>query len=369
MQKKLLLAFDDPGGGLAVSSLISRLSTEGNIKLEIYSGKLSERFLEKDKINFNKLESHISMEEAEKIMDETSPDMIITGTGGGNAEQHIRNAANERNIKSVVILDFWKDYSRRWLYASYSIEEMKDIICVMDELTKEEMAEEKFPSQKIIVTGHPYLDKLFNHSCLPDETDEIDEIDEKPASVFKHFDTANNFLFLSQPLHIIGIKDYKVHPLKIVAEALKKVSEEKDAVLSLTIRLHPSEEKSTEIINLINSHNSHNTVKLEIKFADRDKSLEELLIESGVVIGYNTIAMFEAVSMNKRTISLNIVPVRNSLSLAMRNAGIEIVNADENEIHRLIMNGNPNEINASHYTFQGGIENSVRVILNELNLN
>ena len=47
MQKKVLMAFDDPGGGLAVSSLIESLQKE-KIDIEIYTGKLSEKFLQKE---------------------------------------------------------------------------------------------------------------------------------------------------------------------------------------------------------------------------------------------------------------------------------------------------------------------------------
>jgi exopolyphosphatase/pppGpp-phosphohydrolase len=57
MQKKVLLAFDDPGGGLAVTSLIDSLRLNKKISLSIYSGKLSEKFLKAKKISYEKLDS------------------------------------------------------------------------------------------------------------------------------------------------------------------------------------------------------------------------------------------------------------------------------------------------------------------------
>ena len=348
MKSKILMAFDDPGGGLAVSSLLERLQ-QYEIDLEIYCGKLSEKFLEKENRLYNKIDSMIAREYAAGIMENVRPDLLITGTGGGNAEQELRNEAFQKNIKSIVILDFWKDYARRWLYASYSLAEMKDKICVMDEFTKDEMTRENFPEGNIIVTGHPYLDKIFNRSKSNSEQTNFNK---------------NQILFLSQPLHIIGLKDYKIHPLKTFLESLKKMSSENKSEYSLNIKLHPSEEMSSEIEELKKTYDSE---YLRIKFADKFSSLKDLILESEIITGYNTIAMFESRAMYRRTISLNVAPVRNSLSIAMKTAGIEIIDADEESIIECLNNAKPGlyvkEI------FKGGINNCVKLVLSELNLN
>ncbi len=348
MQKKILMAFDDPGGGLAVSSLIERLQHE-EIDLEIYSGKLSEKFLEKDKTVYNKIDSKITREDAAVIIDNVQPDLLITGTGGGNAEQELRNAAYKKNIKSIVILDFWKDYSRRWLYAAYSLAEMKDKICVMDEFTKEEMTGENFPCENIVVTGHPYLDEIFNHR--KNNSEQIN---------FRK----NHILFLSQPLQIIGLKDYKIHPLKTLLESLIRLTSENNSEYTLKIKLHPSEEMTTEIEDLKRSYDSK---YLRINFADKSSSLEEQILESEIIAGYNTIAMFESRAMNRRTVSLKVAPVRKSLSIAMETAGIEIINADEESIIECLKNSKSGSYRKG--IFKGGIDNCVKLILSELNLN
>jgi len=348
MQKKILMAFDDPGGGLAVSSLIERLQHE-EIDLEIYSGKLSEKFLEKEKTVYNKIDSMITGEDAAVIIDNVQPVLLITGTGGGNAEQELRNAAYKKNIKSIVMLDFWKDYSRRWLYATYSLAEMKDKICVMDKFTKEEMTGENFPEENIIVTGHPYLDKIFNRSKNNSE-----------QSNFRK----NHILFLSQPLHIIGLKDYKIHPLKTLLESLKRLTTENNSEYTLKIKLHPSEDMSSEIEDLKSSYDSK---YLRIKFADQSSSLEEQILESEIIVGYNTIAMFESRAKNRKTISLKVALMKNSLVIAMETAGIEIINVDEESIIECLKNSKSESYRKG--IFKGGIDNCVNLILSELNLN
>ncbi len=347
MQMRALLAFDDPGGGLVVSSLLKRLEKIKNINLEIYSGKFSERFLNQNGITFNSLNSNISIAEANIIMDNTLPDILITATSGGNAEQELRNVAFERNIKSVVILDFWKDYSRRWLYSSYPIWEMKEKVCVMDQLTKMEMIQEKFPEQNLFVTGHPYLENIFK---------------KKQSLQNKDNSERNNFLFLSQPLEIIGIKDYKVHPVEILIKAIKKFGICTGKKSTLIIKLHPSEKLSEDLNNIVNS----GTQNLQIGLADELESLNNLIRDADIVIGYNTIAMFEARSLSKRTISLNVVPIKNSLTVAMESSGIEIVNLSENEIYECLKKEQSTRFKNKVNVFEGAIENCLRVSLNEL---
>ena len=100
MRKKVLLAFDDPGGGLAVVSVMEELIKIKELELKIYSGRLSEKFL--PGYTYEKIDSHIEEKAAEAILEQFKPDIIITSTGGGNAEQHLRNLAFRRKIKSVV---------------------------------------------------------------------------------------------------------------------------------------------------------------------------------------------------------------------------------------------------------------------------
>ena len=352
MQIKVLIAFVDPGGGLAVSSLIDRLSEEKNLSMEIYSGKLSEKFLKETKIIYNKLLPEITQKEAMTIIDKVKPSVIVTGTSGGNAEQMLRNVAYERKIPSVVILDFWKDYSRRWLYASYPFEEMKDKICVMDEMTKKEMMSENFSEGNLIITGHPYLDKIFNFNN--DKTYDNSKI---PENIITH-----NYLFLSQPLQIIGIENYEVHPVKILTDALTRLSEIRKNKITLTIKLHPSEEMTNELFKLSNIHNRDT---FEIIFADKTKSLPELINKSKAVIGYNTIAMFEARAAGKRTISLNFASVKDSLMKAMDEAGIEIISGATEEIFNCLNKETKSAVN--NEIFKGGIENCMKVILEQLN--
>lgn len=350
MRKKVLLAFDDPGGGLAVVSVMEELIKIKDLELKIYSGRLSEKFL--TGYTYEKIDSHIEEKAAEAILEHFKPDIIITSTGGGNAEQHLRNLAFRRKIKSVVILDFWKDYGRRWLYADYELLNMTDKICVMDEETKSEMTDEGFPENNLIVTGHPYLDKIFNKKK------------EIPNSGLNNSEKGlKRILFLSQPLKVIGLENYKVHPLTIFTEALKRHAESVNYRYTVILKPHPSENDLSEISEISEQFKSDKT---EIIISE-EYNVIKLIEDADIIVGYNTIAMFEARALNKRTISLRIAKIRNSLSGAMNRAGIEISELNPDAIFNCLKRENISEDTSG--IFEGGIRNTTDLILKELNIN
>ena len=342
MSRKILMAFDDPGGGLVLTSLIEPLKSAG-AELKIYSGILSRKFAKN--IEIETLDSHIDKKTAGEIIDQFNPDLIITGTSAGRSEQELRNYAFENDKTSVVVLDFWKDYGRRWFYSDYGIEEMKDFVLVMDEFTKEEMAEEGFPGEKLIVTGHPYLDKIFNYG---------DNISAEAS-------TSNKYLFLSQPLNVIGIKNFNIHPLEYLLKALKDLSSEKEKI-NLTVKLHPVENLSPELDDAVKKFKSEN---LNIRIVKNEESIEKLIEESDPVIGFNTIAMFEARAKNKRTISLKAVEVKESLNKAMLRAGIEIAEITKHDIPEILKKNTVSQ--RPEDFFKGSIENCKREILKLIN--
>lgn len=358
MKKKILLAFDDPGGGLAVSSLIESISNEIYGSLIIYIGKLSRRFLydmNPRNSEIKEIQSFIERKEAEEILENEKPDILVTGTGGGNAEQELRNAAYRKNIKSIVILDYWKDYGRRWKYSDYSFDEMKDIICVMDEETKNEMNAENFKSENIIVTGHPYLDKLFNHN---------NKRDLKSGPDIRDNFILKNILFLSQPLEIIGVKEYKIHPLEIFLNAVDQLAVQKNEKLFVKVKLHPSERKSEEIIEISKKFNSDLT---EVEIVSEENSLKDLIDNCDIAAGYNTIALFEVRAAGKRSVSLKVAEINYSLNQAMSYAGIEFSEPDTESIFECLNKDNAGTIHPEK--FSGGIENCVKLIKKELSLN
>ncbi|MEO8446574.1 MAG: hypothetical protein ABI528_03720, partial [bacterium] len=205
-----------------------------------------------------------------------------------------------------------------------------------------------FPKNNLIITGQPYLDKIFN----------------KDKEIVRKSSLKNQILFLSQPLKIIGINDYKVHPFEVLMNAVRQLADIREEKIKLTVKLHPAENLSDELKEIVRKNDSE---KVEVKFAGKGIILKELIRNSDTVIGYNTIAMFEAKALNRRTISLNVVRVNRSLTASMGKAGIEVVKSDKKIILNSLLKEKQSVKKAN--LFKGGIANCVSLILKELSLN
>ncbi len=309
MRKKILAAFDDPGGGLAVMAVLKKIANEDKADVTVYAGDPGRKFVMNLFDDVKKLRSDLTRDEALNILDTERPDILLTATGGGKGEQELRNVADMKNLSSFVVLDFWKHYKRRWLYADYEIEQMKDFVFVPDENVRDEMIREGFPGDKIVASGQPYLDEIFN--C--------------DQNKLRNSPNSDSYLFLSQPSETIGLKGYSVHPVEAVLRVLNELQKNKNSKVTLYLKLHPLEKITDELSEIINSVND---TGVEVIFKDSDDDIKELINDCMTVIGYNSIALFEAAARGRRVLSLDIVPMENSLRAAMKSAGIEIIMQD-----------------------------------------
>ncbi len=339
---KLLAAYDDPGGGLAVTSVVKKIAASSQVDIIAYAGKPSMEFLNGTGITAKVLKSDLTRLEADSIIENEKPDILLSSTSGGSGEQELRNVANEKQIFSFVVLDFWKHYVRRWKYADYEISEMNDRVLVMDENVKMEMIREGFPENRIYVTGHAYLDHVFNEA--------------KPAGNEKV--NEDSYLFLSQPSDTIELIYHDVHPVATVVAALKDYSKSVNRKITLYVKLHPLEKMSSELSEISNAVDGSD-VNLIYRGADDD--LYDLLSECRSVIGYNSIALFEAVALGNRVYSLDVVPMNESLRTAMKEAGIELIKPAE-LLSSLTSYSNFQSLKAQNF-HSGAIDNCIGLIL------
>ena len=310
---KLLAAFDDPGGALAVMPVLKETVERGTADVTVYAGVHSMYLLDDLKpVEKFMIKSDLGYEEACAILDLHDPDFLLTATGGGSGEQQLRNAARSKALRSYVIIDFWKHYSRRWLYANHPVESISDTILVMDESTKTDMMNEGFPVERIKVTGHPYLDKIFSSPARKKSTGGDSE-----------------FLFLSQPSGTIELKNEDVHPVTIVAEAVERFLTQNNKRGKLIVKMHPLETESKELTDALRNIPKRN---LKIETSADGQTVESVLAGSPTVIGYNSIALFEARASECKAISLDVVPMSEAMRKAMASAGIIFSKASNDDL-------------------------------------
>lgn len=337
---KILAAYDDPGGGLAVSAVLRKIIDKELAQTAVYSGSHSIEMMKNAAATVKPLKSGLSFSEAVDILQKEAPGILLTATGGGMGEQQLRNAARKSGIKSYVILDFWKHYARRWLYADHNISEINDIVLVPDDGVRKEMISEGFPEKNIIATGQPYIDLIFNHR-VPEH---------------QHSPQNDSFLFLSQPSETIGLNS-KPHPLENLIQVMSLVSKHKSEKPELYVKLHPLEELSSELRSIVEGCEGKS---ISIILAERECDLNSLMNKCPTVIGFNTIALFEARALGRRVISLDAVPMSSSLRAAMHGAGIIFSQCDEISLAKVL--GSAPSVSPPENFHSGAIDNCINTI-------
>ncbi len=237
---KVVFAADNPGGMDSIKPVYEKMG-----------GKI---FSHKD---------ILSNEEIEKILKSEKPDFVLCGTSLGNEslDKRFTRIAKKIGIPCAAVLDFWVNYKVRFINA------MPDKIFVMDEFAKDEMIKEGFNPDMIVVTGNPHFDS------------------------FKELKSEGDFaVFFSQPFseleNNLGMNEFEI--LKDIEDVWKKLKIDKD----LKIKLHPTTKNREKYEEF-----------LEGKFSMTEENAKSLIDNSFLVIGMNSMALFEASVCGRKTLS------------------------------------------------------------------
>lgn len=255
----VLVSADNPGGANAIVSVVKKLSQY----TAYVSGAAKDVFRAAD-LEFIDADSLSEQELIEKIKEQNF-DLFFAGTSmGDTVDKKLLPWCKENKIPSVYVLDFWSNYRIRF------DEVLPDYICVMDEKAKEEMVAEGFAADSVIVTGNPYFDHFIDGITTDNE---------------KH----DQILFVSQPLDGLNYGYTELEVLNDLAEIISQ----NDLSFELIVRFHPRDDK-----------NKYDNIITEFDFVSvDDKSIAESLSRAGLVVGMNSILLFQAAVAGKKVIS------------------------------------------------------------------
>lgn len=210
----------------------------------------------------------------------SDPAVVLLGTSGGESVEKRVTRDMRSKAPTVAVLDFWSNYWQR--FSSAGVKDfayLPDLICVMDEIAKEEMIAEGFPPEKIVVTGNPHFDHFA-------ETITRDTEDKK------------RILFISQPMRMDGDMPGFTPPDVDEYTILETLRDFLPIGHTLFIRLHPRDVAD----------------KYDVYLSDRvclapEATLEEALSASGLIIGVATPVLIQAVAAGKKALSYESVRV------------------------------------------------------------
>jgi hypothetical protein len=333
--RTIIAVAHDIGGAQAISPVISKLRRKADLRVIPVAGgfaqKVFARFLPEN-TSTDWPESKI-----DDFLDKNRADLLLSATSWKSAlEQGFRNCARLRSIPSVVVIDFWSNYRLRWQYAGYRFEDSPDRVCVMDGQTAEAMKQEGYPRTQIYVTGHPHLERCYQR-----------EDRHRPASVAKQ---EIRVLFLTISLAALGLKEDPAVQIQIICEALARWQAKIKQPVSLAIRQHPHETPQPDLIERIREFTPPGiTVRLD----DRAKPILGRLKKNDLVLGYITMGLFEARTLGKQAIAIQLGDHPPELVQAMTVAGIPLLPLDSDRIADWLCHMRREELNHTVNTHQG----------------
>ena len=220
-------------------------------------------------------------------------DLVITGTSFKSRLEHkARQESKKLRIPSIAILDHWVNYKKRFL--RNGVEVFPDIIWVFDNFA-EDKAKKLFKEIKIERHENYYLKNCVN---------EIKKIE-------KNVNRDSNVLYVLEPIRSRTSKSKQPYEFQVLNYFFDNLNKLKLENPFIKLRPHPSDEidKYDKWIENKKNYNISLTI---------NKSLEEDIAWSNVVVGYETFALVVANAASRRCIT-SIPPNGNYCRLRLNN--------------------------------------------------
>jgi len=287
---KILVSANNPGGANSLLPVIQQLLKNGEELIIILEDKARDIF-KKAQISFLDAEG-FDKNKIDKLFDENNFHIFLGGSSlGKTIDKKLLDYCKERGLVSICVLDFWSNYWQRFSTEKKDFKFLPDYICVMDKKAKQDMTKEGFNGDSVIITGNP---------CFDHFVDNIKNSHEDKSKI----------LFVSQPLESL---DYGYDELSVLSDTIEAL--EKDNInCEVVVRLHPrdKEDKFNKILKKGNVS----------VFLDENDNLEESISSSGLILGMNSMVLFQSAVAGKKVISyqpnlkVNDCLISNNLGLS-----------------------------------------------------
>lgn len=210
----------------------------------------------------------------------SNPTIVLLGTSGGESIEKRVTVEMRGKAPTLAVLDFWSNYWQR--FSSLGIKDfayLPDLVCVMDDIAKEEMVADGFPLERLLVTGNPHFDHFADNITTERE-------DRK------------RILFISQPIRVDGALPGFTPPTFDEYTVLEVARAALPDNHTLSIRLHPRDSAD--------KYNDYLDNRVSIA---PEATLEEAVSRSGLIIGVSSLVLMQAAAAGKKVLSYE--PVLN----------------------------------------------------------
>lgn len=249
----------DPGGARAILPVLDLLRIEGEDVLAFMAGP-AVSICEKEfpDMKMVTLEDGLTLEECRQMLVVSKTKVLVSASGLYNQIEHtMRLVAKKCGVPIVAVLDWWFHYKERFQrrYSDHSVvESVPDQICALDETTRNDLIEEGFSEESIVVTGAANLEsswkRIQNYSKRAEEfRRELGVLDTEKCAVF----FSEPYIRASDGLPWGGLGGYYREdgttvtgytPHEMLREIALALAQEKpsSASLVLLVKAHPMED-------------------------------------------------------------------------------------------------------------------------------
>ena len=308
--KTVLLVSSDAGGTIALLPVVHELLARGLSVHIVASGPAIQIWQgEEVPCSRDSLPDTISEVEAVSLIRQHSTDAVLSGAGAYNQIEHtFRRAAAQLGVFCFALVDGWFNFSVRFQREDNGLvtSSLPDLIGVLDEASVNEMLEEGFDANKIVIVGAPHFEETVRFAASVSEAD------------LKHLCTRfgfqgdrHIFVFFSTPVESGGGHDGRGMPdlgyteASILSEIVQRLSEactKCGRPAQLVVKPHPSESSSALSGALKATKRSD---LLQCQIIEECKSKELICLADGV-LGMTSSALLEAALCGKPVFSIQI---------------------------------------------------------------
>lgn len=312
--REIWLFARDPGGANAIIPLIEPLQTLG------YSTRLWGKQFSLSQYKY----WHISAQDinvAAGGSDEADvagfikhkmPKLVITGTSmGDDTDKWLWQAAKERHIPTIAILDQWLNYAPRFQLCDHRLI-FPDYVMVMDKTSRKGMLNLGLDPQRVIISGQPYYEFLSDQAALfPHRPHALDRMD---------------ILFVSEPIRRMQQPDTYYYNLGYtevtIFQALLQacLNLPKNTKVTITIKPHPKEQ--VEEIEKCTYPKMQSQVTVNYAL---NQHVLDLIGKTDLVVGMTSSVLLDAYILQVPTLSVQIGLQKKDESILNRLSGLESI--------------------------------------------
>lgn len=299
-KRNILISAQDAGGAVNIVPICEQL-IKLNFNIKIIPSSFTINIFLKCRLNADIIKlSELNENAAEKFFVEFEPSAVLTGTSRYYSLDRIfLKLAKKYNKFSISVLDDWSNYKLRFLDNNNELI-LPCIICCMDDLAVNEAIYDGLPSQILVVTGSPYLSKLFDkRSTIVEQNLELLGIKENATKILFISEThAEDF---GDDIGVGKMGDFLGYTEKSALNDIIEIISKLNIECNVIEKLHPS----SKILET-NFYTKEKINYLQI----RDLDLHKLIYYSDLVIGMRSIALLESAIFGKLTVSYqpNLIP-------------------------------------------------------------